>query len=186
VNLELLVAGKLIEWAQRVADRVNTVWPSQQSSVITGNKEIHVGELQVTAQAIMVEIVASGQAAWEIEMGRGSLMEVDASKNPYIIEYLGRADVNPWRFHSSRLPIMGRSAGDYTDLDGVTHVSSGHMQGLDLERDGKPEFQPAMPMHTIKTTLEFMWPTIVADINEAVNTAVGQEIVTALTMDIYV
>lgn len=78
------------------------------------------------------------------------------------------------------MPIMGRSAGEYTDLDGKTHVSSGKMAGLDLERDGKPEYQPHVPLHIIKHEVEAAYPEIVA----ALKTATAEYIMSQLSVNL--
>jgi hypothetical protein len=184
MNLEELVANRLIYWSEQICSQVRDKWTSQTSPQAEGQKEIHVDPPEVTPGLVIATIVASGGSAWMVEFGKGSLMDI--TENPYIAQYLSSSNFNSWRGFSSRMPIMGRSAGEYTDLDGNTQVSSGKMAGLDLERDGKPEFQPSMPMHTIETELEFTWPLIQADIEQTIANAISEELIYSLTMDIYI
>jgi hypothetical protein len=80
------------------------------------------------------------------------------------------------------MPIMGRSAGTYVDLDGVEHESSGKMAGLDLERDGREEFQPFTPQHIIREEVERAFP----DIADAIRLAVRDYTISQLTMEIQI
>lgn len=186
MNLDAIIAGRLIYWAEQICQQVRQKWPMRQPyPAITGKKEI-THELITTPQAVMVELIASGQAAWEIEFGKGSGMSAD---NPYLQEYIHGGQWNPER---SDTAIRGRPAGEYKDLDGIAYTSNGKMAGRNLEdilwrgKRHDMRFAPTMPMHVIRDEIEFTWPLIVADIANAVNTAVSEEIVYSLTKDIYI
>lgn len=185
MNLELIVAERLKYWSQQICEQVEQKWPIRQVAAITGNKEIH-NDVQVTPGIIIANIIAFGQAAYEIEFGKGSGMTAD---NPYLQEYMHSSQWNPERYNAT---IVGRPAGPYTDLDGETFVSSGTMAGRNLEEilwQGKKHdmrFAPTMPMFVIKNEIEATWPLIVADINRCIAEAVSEEIVTSLTFDIYI
>ena len=185
MNLDLIISEVLLEQAQKICNRVRSEWESSMRPGISGNKEISVGNLMVIKGAVIVEIISTGMAAWIMEMGKGSLMEKSVADNPYLQDYLSSDEVNPWRFHSSRMPIMGRSEGEYKDLDGGTHSSSGRMQGLDLERDGEPEYQPVLPMHIIRTEVKQSLPIIAAELSSALSKAIADDISYMLTAKIY-
>lgn len=161
-----------------ICKRVKSRWNSQS---IQGRAEIHNDLPKIVGGLVIATIEASGQKAMISEFGRGSLMDTSAD-NPYLNEYLRSPQFNQWRFHSSRMPIMGRSPGEYTDLDGNTQVSTGKMQGLDLERDGDPRFQPLKGQHIIHEE-------ILAEIHEIIvhiQLAVQDYALRELTMNIQV
>lgn len=147
-----------------ICNNVRNRWNSQS---IQGNAEIHADFPKIVTPLVIATIEASGGKAWVSEYGRGSLMD-DSGKNPYLNEYLRSPQFNQWRLHSSRMPIMGRSAGEYIDLDGGTHVSSGKMQGLDLERDGDPRFQPLKGQYVIHEEIIKEIPELILHIQKAV------------------
>jgi hypothetical protein len=177
--LDLAIAKVIKAHTDIICNRVTAKWGNM--AAIEGNAEIHCNFPKIVANAITATIEASGQKAWIAEFGRGSLME-DKGRNPYLQEYLSSTNVNQWRFHSSRMPIMGRSAGQYKDLDGNTRTSTGKMQGLDLERDGDPRFKPMLPSHIIEHEVTAEFPEIIAHIQRVVEA----EVLAELTMDVQI
>lgn len=127
---------------------------------------------QITNAIIGSMIVAQmdfwGQKAFIGEYGSGSLMEKTLEDNPYLREYFSGDQWNPLRTGYS---IRGRAEGDYKDLDGKTHHSSGAMRGLNLEET----FLPIAPMHIIETEIDFAIPEIVEDLYSALSDAIVKE-----------
>lgn len=106
------------------------------------NGEAEIGFAVEKAQEIVTAaIVANGMKAWLLEFGKGSLMETDREKNPFLDEYIsgnvtditGDPLFNPARKHEG-MTILGRPKGVYLDIDDNIHVSSGFMEGWNLER----------------------------------------------------
>ena len=96
---------------------------------------------------ISVTFIASGQKAWILEYGKGSLMDSD---NPYLGEYKSNSNWNQYRKGNA---VTGRGAGEYQDLDGNTHYSSGKAIGRNLEAIGKEEYFPSGPLHIIRESI---------------------------------
>lgn len=67
--------------------------------------------------------------------GTGSLMD---KANPALEQYMDSVLFNDLRGVNPGLPIMGREAGEYTDIYGERRVSSGRMAGRNLERNLNP------------------------------------------------
>lgn len=165
MELQAIIAGVIASHCKVIEARVRARWQSQ--SGIQGNAEIGSDFPVIMGNIVTATINAHGAKAWVSEFGRGSQM-ASASENPYLNEYLRGDNFNQWRLHSSRVPIMGRSEGEYKDLDGNTQYSTGKMQGLDLERDGDARFQPMLPQRIIKEEFEREYPDIILAIQSAV------------------
>jgi hypothetical protein len=162
MSLESAVEGVLIFWSDRICNRIRSRWDSLG---IPGKSEADFYPLSIVQGIVASRISGWGQRAYIAEFGSGSLMD---KNNPYLEKYLQSPEFNQWRLHSSRMPIMGRSAGEYQDLDGRTEVSTGKMQGLDLERDGKPQWQPHEPMHNMEQEIDAALPEIMESITQAI------------------
>lgn len=172
MELELLVATIVKQWCEEVAQRVQHRWGVHNS--IPGNAEVST-DTKVIGKVILGTITGRGQKAFICEFGKGSLMELQ--DNPYLQDYISSTEFNQWRLHSSRMPTMGRSAGAYKDLDGVTHESSGAMAGLDLERSiGQYDefFAPVEPMHVIEEEIQASYDDLVIRVSSAVDNYVGR------------
>ena len=163
MELQSIIAGVIAKHCKVIESRVRARWQGQ--SGIQGNAEIGSDFPIIIGNIVTATINAHGAKAWVSEFGRGSQMSQD---NPYLNEYLRGDNFNQWRLHSSRMPIMGRSKGEYKDIDGNTQYSTGKMQGLDLERDGDPRFKPMLPQHIIKEEFEREYPDIIVSIQSAV------------------
>lgn len=173
MNLDLVVSEVLILYAQKICDRVRDKWDSSMRPGISGNKEIHADDLMVLKGIIMVKLIASGQAAWELEYGKGSKMAKTLDENPYLQEYLHSDLWNPRRTGYS---IRGREAGTYSDLDGNTADSTGKLAGFNLETDGKPEYQPVYPQYIINYEVKFALPEIAEALSAAIANAIADDI----------
>lgn len=180
MNLTPVIEGVLVFWSDRICSRIKNRWASLG---IKGNAETDFYILGNVKGAIVSRIFGLGQKMWLAEYGSGSRMDRD---NPYLEKYLRSSEFNQWRLHSSRMPIMGRSAGEYKDIDGNTHSSTGKLAGFDLERDGKPEFQPQEPMHVMREEVTAALPEISEDLSKAISKAVADDITAVLTAKIYV
>lgn len=97
-----------------------------------GDSEIHSSAKELTS-SVSALIWAYGQKAWILEYGSGSEMVTSTKENPFLAEYMRSEGFNKERFKNA-LAITGREQGYYTDLDGVTHYSTGTMQGKNLEQ----------------------------------------------------
>jgi len=177
MTIEGVVAQVLAEHTRIICRNVEAEWENMQG--ITGKAEMHSDLPVIIGNFVTATLDASGQKAWITEFGSGSKMD---RESPYITAYLESEHFNQWRLHSSRMPIMGRSEGEYLDLDGNVQYSSGRMQGLDLERDGKARFQPFSPIHLIQRAIKLETPAIIIHIK----TAVAEYMVQKLTMDILI
>lgn len=180
MNLTPVIEGVLVFWSERICNRIKSRWASLG---IKGNAEVDSYILGNVKGMVASRIFGSGQKAWIAEFGSGSRMDTN---NPYLEKYLRSPEFNQWRLHSSRMPIMGRSAGEYKDIDGVEHSSSGKLAGFDLERDGKPEFQPQEPMHVMQEEVTAALPEISESLSAAISKAIADEVYHTLTAKIYV
>lgn len=56
------------------------------------------------------------------------------------------------------MTIRGRDAGEYKDLDGNTHVSSGKNAGRDLE--AAHVYEPTVPLHVVQEEIQKALPDL--------------------------
>lgn len=137
-NVVADIADKIVEDVKREWE----MYPSVKGKAICDSniKEFAMGEL-------LLNVFGEGQKAWILEYGKGSNM--DDKDNPYLDDYWYNDDIiNPLRVR----PLMvGRPEGEYTDLDGNEHYSTGKMAGLIVEsRDKESPFYPQEALHTIR------------------------------------
>jgi hypothetical protein len=166
----------LQQWCTMVNEQIENKWGTL--SRIGTDRHIEKPSYVQTMDTIVATLKYSGLSAFIAEFGSGSLMSRD---NPWLDEYLSSDEFNQWRLHSSRMPIMGRSEGEeYKDINGETHVSTGRMQGLDLERDGNPEYQPISASHVISEYAQAALP----ELRLMLTRALGEYIAQQLIMDI--
>lgn len=169
--LQQRIAQVLQKHTAVICSRIRSQWGNK--AAIQGKAEITAETPKILGSIVSQTLNAMGQKAWVAEYGRGSSMD---KSSKYFEEYLRNPSVNPWRFYNLSMPIMGRSAGEYRDLDGNTHVSSGKMAGLDLERDGDPRFRPMLPMHIIEREIDLEYPEIVLEVNKVVSEYVNEQL----------
>lgn len=156
MNLAVELNAVLDRHAIAICEDIEREWGNQSQE---GRAEVH----QVTdmlASAIQTSIIASGQKAWILEYGKGSLMDLD---NPYLDEYKASDNYNPYRKYNE---IAGRPAGEYYDLDGNIHYSSGKAIGRNLEKIGKEEYRASEPLHLIHEAIQEQIPFILEEIIE--------------------
>ena len=133
----------LAKWALVIVGDIQREWGNHP---IEGEAEInHIMGLLVNE--ISATFIAQGQKAWILEYGKGSMMDSD---NPYLGEYKSNPNWNRYRKGNA---ITGRGEGEYQDLDGNTHYSSGKAIGRNLEAIGKEEYFPSGPLHIIRESI---------------------------------
>ena len=109
-------------------------------------------EVKVIAGKIISEVSAGGLQALITEWGSGSLAD---TSNPAWDEYTHSEYWNPAR-DPGRHTIRGRPAGEYKDLDGETHYSSGRWEGRNLEW----KYPPQEPLHWMQEITDLSKPYI--------------------------
>ena len=111
------------EWAKDVARTIENKYGNSQG--VEGNA-IASSDLPFISEGnIVTYIRAQGQKAWILEYGSGSKAD---QENPGLDAYVSNGNFNRYRSRSD-MTIRGRDAGEYKDLDGNTHVSSGRNAG---------------------------------------------------------
>lgn len=182
MNLENIIAGKLIYWAGKIAQQVTDRWS------VEGKHEIGVGDIVVNGKSVMVELIAKGDAAFIEEYGSGAFMETSLAQNPYIQDYM-HSDRYNWLRAGRQNVFLGRKKGDTVyNPDGTTYQSTGKAEGLDLSNPhfGQEYYESHLPLHTIRTEIEFTWPLILKDISTAITNATAEELKEALSFNIYI
>jgi len=125
-----------------------------------GRKDLQAEDLQLLAGFIACAVVGGPWAVLD-EWGKGSLMDTD---NPALGDYIASGLWNPLRSNSPGgldAAVVGRRAGEYTNIFGETKTSSGAAAGVNLEelaREGKlpPSFLPQPPSHAMRTAARWM------------------------------
>ena len=116
---------------------------------IEGEANVNFAITSDTPTLITGEYRATGQKAWIAEYGSGSLLD---KSNPMLNEYRNNSAFNAER--SEDFEIRTRT-GEYTDLDGKTHVGSGlgGVHGLNAEKlRGRPAIAHS-PKHVMREAL---------------------------------
>lgn len=133
----------------------------QSDDTVEGNAEVLDSECVIAEYEVAQEIIAFGQKAWIIEYGKGSLMEKNPDKNPFLEDYIHSDNFNKLRIQNA-YAITGREAGEYFDLDGNPHKSHGRLRGKNLEefvyttktnKDGKQAAYARAPKRIIQKIL---------------------------------
>lgn len=171
-DLELSVLTN--QWAKEVSWNIERRW--ENSGGVTGTTEVNVDLPYVSAGNVVQYIRAQGRKAWILEYGSGSKSD---TSNPYLDSYISSGDFNEYRSRSD-MRIRGRDAGEYSDLDGGTQVSSGRNAGKDLE--AKPVYEPQIPLHIIQEEIEKEIPTLRSRIATLVPELIAREL--SITMDV--
>ena len=169
--IEAKIAAVVAMYIQIICERVKAKWGNMQG--IQGKAEIYAGLPSIIGPLISQTIDASGQRAWIAEFGSGSTMD---TTSPYYSAYRSNSNFNPAR--RSDNAITGRPAGEYLDLDGNVHVSSGANEGRDLE--AKPVYTYMIPMHIIEYEIREVLP----DLRAAIAIAVQDEVRRVMTMEV--
>lgn len=119
-------------------------------------------EIVMVAGNVMGTVSAGGIGALTTEWGSGSLAD---ESNPAWNEYVESKYYNPSRYPYGH-PITGRPAGEYINLDGEVKVSSGAMEGLNLERF----LRPLEPQHWMREITVLSRPYIYKRLVQMVQT----------------
>lgn len=153
-----LILPIVMKWAGKICADVCMEWGKFHN--VKGEAEIGFDIVSQTAELIVGQFKANGQKAWICEYGSGSRMKpLDLSK------YKSSKYWNPYRNGTA---ITGRNAGEYTDLDGNKHYSTGSKQGQDLERI----YKPAEPKEIIRSIVfdktSWYWVNMISEIKSAI------------------
>lgn len=109
-------------------------------------------EVKAMAGYVMGTVSAGGMMALVTEWGSGSLAD---TSNPAWDEYTRSKYWNPSR-DPGKHTIRGRPEGEYVDLDGETHYSSGKWEGRNLEW----KYPPIEPQHWMREIVTLSRPYI--------------------------
>ena len=188
-----VIAKVLLKWSHVICQRVRNRWEQNMRPGISGHKEISPGELTIIGDLVTVEIIAQGQACFQLEYGRGSKMAKTTAENPYLKQYFRDMDV--WNERRTGYSIRGREEGSYEDLDGITHKSSGKLAGspdkswgLNLEQmfDGDDKFKPQYPQYIIQYEVKFALPEIIENIANEYAKATSDLLMTKLSTNLHI
>lgn len=105
-------------------------------------------DVQTAESIISACILASGQKAWILEFGKGSLMDPD---NPFLQDYI-KGDIFYRERLNQNMAILGRPKGEYSDLDGNKFFSAGKLECVNIENIDALH-QPLPAHHIIKNIL---------------------------------
>lgn len=158
LNIEKILLDRLRKivrsYTQLAIVRVQQEWSKYN---LDGESNIVVKMEEVQA-IVTAHIYAWGQKAWLLEFGKGSMMETRLSENPFLYDYIDNENFNRFRLYND-YAITGRSKGDYYDLDGFKHTSSGRAEGENLEELARDQgykdekYLPFKPKRIIKNIL---------------------------------
>ena len=109
-------------------------------------------EVLLVGGYVVGAVSAGGIGALTTEWGSGSLAD---ESNPAWAEYVESQYWNDSRLPNGH-PITGRPEGDYVNLDGETMVSTGAMDGLNLESF----LRPMEPQHWMRGIVELSRPYV--------------------------
>ncbi len=157
------IASVILTWAVMVSERIQGQWDGL--SGIYGEAQASVDNTIVFPTYLLQRLEFFGEKCWVCEYGSGSAS--DTMDNPYIDDYINDSNFNDYRSKSD-MTIRGCDAGDYTDLDGNIHQSSGANAGKDLE--AKPVYpgMTMLPMHIIREEVHSALPELYSMINDVV------------------
>lgn len=156
ISLETL-ENELLSTANKICSDVKNDWATFsnvageaeiRTTIPRGHYDEYDGELSTEASII---IEATGQKAWILEHGKGSLMD-NESENPGLADYKA-SDL--WNSERENTEVRTRS-GVYTDLDGNVQVGSGigGKHGLNAEKLSGQAVKALPGQHIIKRNIE--------------------------------
>lgn len=135
-------------YAEKNMADIRNEWSKEN---VKGNAEIRFKITREDVFGVTGQYEASGQKAWIVEHGSGSLMD-DASENPGLSQYKSS---KYWNDEREGTEIRTRT-GEYSDLDDNMHTGSGlgGSHGLNAEKlRGGRKVVPHEPRHVLKETL---------------------------------
>lgn len=103
----------------------------QGMNTTKGAENVNIGLSNDDRKRLHREVVGGALAIMD-SYGRGSLMD---KSNPFLADYMSSELFNPLR---QGYAIVGREAGDYTNIFGEQAQSSGAFAGSDIERVVRP------------------------------------------------
>ncbi len=193
-KLFLAIKRILKEYSRAAVAQVKQQWARYEvdyrihQSAAAINFKLEDAEAIVTAA-----IVATGQKAWLLEYGKGSKMETDAEKNPFLEEYIrgrvvgsdGKPIFNPERLKKG-LAMLGRPKGTWRDLDDYEHKSRGTQEGVDIEHEegekGGRYRVPKPPQYIIRKILfGENNDGIIASVNDEIQRAMNDVVVESMS-----
>lgn len=136
--------------------QVNTKAPPEVRRDMIGK------EILAIAETVVGRVWAGGIGALTTEWGSGSLAD---TSNPAWDDYVKSKYWNPAR-DPAKHTIRGRPAGEYTDLDGETRVSSGKWEGRNLEW----KYPPEQPQYWMQELVALSQPYIIKRILQVIAT----------------
>ena len=137
--------GNIVQsYGDKLVSDINRTWNSLNS--IDGNADATFKIISTQKDSVVGRLEATGQKAWIVEFGKGSLMDNEAY-NPYLSRYKH----NPRRWNKLRKGhfVTGRPKEPYQDLDNNIHYPSGRLAGRNLEQTGIDAYKPSKPYHVI-------------------------------------
>ena len=154
------------DYCKAGCDQVRQQWGSYDN--IDGNAKIHSATLTIAQDTVAREICASGQKAWILEFGKGSLMENSSAENPFLDDYIRSSLFNKLRLGHA-LAVVGRPAGEYWDIDGNKYISSGSLAGIEIETwSGQTLHPPIQAKHIIRNVMSDLMPGMEDEIQTAI------------------
>lgn len=141
-------------YCKAAKSQIKQQWES--TSKIDGESHITDEELTIASDTVARSICAWGQKAWIAEFGKGSLMDKSSSENPFLEDYENSEQFNRARLGHA-LAVVGRPAGEYTDLDGKKYKSSGNLYGKVIEDVSTSKGYPYAPIrgqHVIQQVID--------------------------------
>lgn len=147
--LERRIKKIIRQYCKVAVVQVRSQWSKYNEPNITGAANIDYEINDTVKWRISAEIMYSGQKAFLLEYGKGSLMD---RANPAFAWYTSRSNGLYNRLRDSSQRIVGRPRGRYRDLDGHERFSSGAAAGRILEGK-RPQYAASPPRHIVKHVL---------------------------------
>ncbi len=137
------------------------LWSQVQSKAPpeVDRSRIHKEVVTIAGQVIGT-VSAGGMMALVTEWGSGSLAD---TSNSAWDDYTRSKYWNPAR-DPGRHTIRGRPKGDYVDLDGETHYSTGKFEGRNLEW----RYPPIEPQHWMREIVILSRPYVLERLRQAI------------------
>lgn len=172
-NYQNLLLGRMRSLIKSYCNAAKSQIEQEWSTVsnIDGEANITDEELNIASDIVARSICAWGQKAWIAEFGKGSLMDTSSSENPFLDDYINSSQFNKARLGHA-LSVVGRPAGEYTDLDGKEYKSSGNLYGKVIEDVSTSKGYPYAPIrgkHIIKQVIDTDISMLQNEIQDAVS-----------------
>ncbi|NLW79056.1 MAG: hypothetical protein GXY32_06560 [Ruminococcaceae bacterium] len=149
LNRETLVA-EYVAHMGRCIDRLLDEYYREVAGALRSEAargDVQVERLDSADKAHLVRRLVAGPLAVMDSWGTGSMMDTG---NPALPGYIGGPLYNPARGTQPGAPITGRPEGPYVNIFGETVVSSGAMEGLNLEAFPGLPIRPREPSYAFQ------------------------------------